>query len=139
MSDPTPPSRLSRAVAAARRHPLLGLALVVLLSWGGAQGLRTVLELQRADTLRTLAPPGTIRMLSSETCANCVFAHAWLTRHQIPFEMCTIETDAACRAEFERRQAIGTPTFVLGNGDVQLGFQVRNLIASLERQPVVQR
>ncbi len=118
-----------------RRHPLIAIALVAGLSWGGGQAARKVLENQRADTLRSLAAaPGTIRMLSSNTCTVCEFAHAWLTKHEIPFEMCTIETDAACRAEFEQRRAIGTPTFVLANGRTELGFQVRNLIAALQAE-----
>jgi len=120
-----------------RRHPLIALALVIGLGWGSAQAARKVLEVQRADTLRSLAAaPGTIRMLSSNTCSVCEFAHAWLTKHDIPFEMCTIETDAACRAEFDRRRAIGTPTFVLANGRTELGFQVRNLIAALQAEPL---
>lgn len=121
-----------------RRRPLIALAAVAALSWGSAQAAREVLEIHRADTLRALvAKPASLRMLSSNTCTNCEFAHAWLTEHRIPFEMCTIETDAACRAEFEQRRAIGTPTFVLGNGEVQqvqLGFQVKNLIAALQAE-----
>lgn len=120
-----------------RRHPLIAVAAVAALSWGGAQAARKVVEIQRADTLRALvAQPASLRMLSSNTCTNCEFAHAWLTEHRIPFEMCTIETDAACRTEFEQRRAIGTPTFVLGNGQVQLGFQVKNLIAAFQADPV---
>ncbi|MEY2655084.1 MAG: hypothetical protein RLZZ524_2112 [Pseudomonadota bacterium] len=120
-----------------RRHPLIAVAAVAALSWGAAQVAREVMEVRRADTLRALvATPTSLRMLSSNTCTNCEFAHAWLTEHRIPFEMCTIETDAACRTEFEQRRAIGTPTFVLGNGQVQLGFQVRNLIAAFEANPV---
>ncbi|MDP4299211.1 glutaredoxin family protein [Leptothrix discophora] len=129
--------KLSTVPTWLRRHPLIAVVLVAGLSWGSAQAARKVLEIQRADTLRSLAAaPGTIRMLSSNTCTVCEVAHAWLTKHEIPFEMCTIETDTACRAEFEQRRAIGTPTFVLSNGRTELGFQVKKLIASLQAEPL---
>lgn len=72
------------------------------------------------------ARAGDIRMLSSVTCPVCMRARRWLVAHAIPFDECYIERDAACRAEFERRGAGGTPLFVV-RGRTLVGFDPKAL------------
>lgn len=77
-----------------------------------------------------LARPGDIRMLSSATCSVCVAARAWFTHNRIAYSECTIESDAACRADFEAMRAAGTPVIVV-RGRPQLGFSPERLRQAL--------
>ena len=79
-----------------------------------------------------LAQPGDIRMISSVTCAVCLQARLWFDSHRIAYRECLIEHDAACRAEFDARQAPGTPLFLV-RGMPQLGFRPERLLAALRR------
>ena len=79
-----------------------------------------------------LARPGDIRMIGSVTCAVCVQARHWFDSHRIAYRECLIERDADCRAEFDARQAPGTPLFVV-RGMPQLGFRPERLLAALQR------
>lgn len=82
-----------------------------------------------------LARPGDIRMLSSETCAACASARAWLREHRVAFDECLIERDAQCRADFEGTRAPGTPVIVV-RGVPQAGFDLELLRRGLQRRPV---
>jgi glutaredoxin len=77
-----------------------------------------------------LASPGDIRMLSSDTCAVCISARAWFTRNHIAYGECSIERDAACRADFEALRAPGTPVIVV-RGRPQVGFSPERLRQAL--------
>ncbi len=77
-----------------------------------------------------LARPGDIRMLSSETCSVCASARAWFTQNRIAYSECTIERDAACRADFESMRAPGTPV-ILVRGRPQVGFSPERLRQAL--------
>ncbi len=77
-----------------------------------------------------LARPGDIHMLSSDTCAVCVAARAWFTVNRIAFSECSIERDAACRADFEATRAPGTPVVVV-RGRPQVGFSPERLRLAL--------
>ena len=77
-----------------------------------------------------LARPGDIHMLSSDTCAVCVAARAWFTVNHIAFSECSIERDAACRADFEATRAPGTPVVVV-RGRPQVGFSPERLRLAL--------
>lgn len=80
------------------------------------------------------AAPGNIRMLASDHCAVCVVARRWFLAHSVPFSECSIERDAACRAEFQALQAAGTPVLRV-RGVAQLGFSPQQLLRALQ-EPV---
>jgi glutaredoxin len=71
-------------------------------------------------------------MLSSDDCSICVVARRWFNTHGVVFSECSIERDAACRADFEARGAPGTPVLLV-RGVPQLGFSPERLRAALER------
>ena len=111
---------------------LLGLALLVAAVAGGQQWS---VAHQRADVgtaVAALARPGDIHMLSSDTCSICVVARRWFTTHGVAFTECSIERDAACRADFEARRAPGTPELLV-RGVPQLGFSPERLRSALQR------
>ncbi len=111
---------------------LLGLALLVAAVAGAQQWW---VAHQRADVgsaVAALARPGDIHMLSSDDCSICVVARRWFTAHGVAYTECSIERDAACRADFEARRAPGTPVLLV-RGVPQLGFNPERLRAALER------
>ncbi len=116
------------------RRSLLGLGVLLFAVstaqtwWAGRYDDRL------GDSVAALAAPGDIRMLSSETCAICQLARQWLVEHQVPFQECLIERDAACRAEHAATGAAGTPVFLV-RGRPQLGFSAEALKQALERPP----
>jgi len=110
---------------------LLGLALLVAVVAGGQQWW---VAQQRADVggaVAALARPGDIHMLSSDSCSICVVARRWFVTHGVAYSECSIERDAACRADFEARRAPGTPVMLV-RGVPQLGFSPERLRAALE-------
>jgi glutaredoxin len=107
---------------------LLVLALAVS---AGQQWWQGASERRGLERLASLAQPGDIRMLSSETCAYCDAARRTMTAHGIRFDECLIERDRDCRALYEATQARGTPTLIV-RGHAQLGFHVPRLVAALE-------
>jgi len=106
------------------------LAVLVALSWGGAQWLGGRAAQSQGEVLRELARPGDILMLSSTTCVFCKRASTWLVEQRVPHRECFIERDAACLAEYQARGARGTPTFVV-RGQVMLGFDPQRMGAIL--------
>ena len=107
---------------------LLGLALLAgagMQWWGAGQAQR------QGQRLAALARPGDIRMLSSQTCVYCGEARRWMSAHQVSFDECFIERDAPCQALYDATGAQGTPTLLV-RGQVQLGFNVTRLLATLE-------
>lgn len=116
---------------AASRRSLFGLALLVLAitalsSWWAGRS-----EQALGARVASLAAPGDIRMLSSETCAICTVARRWFTEHRVAYSECLIERDTACRAEFDALGARGTPVLVV-RGQPQLGFSPERLSAALQ-------
>lgn len=103
------------------RSTIIGVVLIVLVV--GAANSWWVRGNERAigEKVAALAQPGDIRMISSENCAICLEARHWMTAHRVAFAECQIERDAACRAEFERLNGVGTPILVV-RGVSMLGF-----------------
>lgn len=104
---------------------VLALALSAGIQWWSGHVERRV-----GVQVAALVRPGDIRMLTSENCSACGHARAWFTEHRIPFDECTIERDAACRAEFETSQSQGTP-LILVRGKAQVGFSAQLLLQAL--------
>lgn len=115
------------------RASLLGLVLLVLVISGASQWWGHRQEARLGEDLARLAGPGDLLMVSSDTCAVCAAARQWFTTHGVRFSECSIERDAACRAQFEALRAPGTPVFVLrGEGAAELGFNPARLRARLQ-------
>jgi len=111
---------------------LFGLVLLVLGISAASQWWSHRQEAGLGEELATLAGPGDLRMLSSDTCSICVLARQWLTQHRVRYTECSIERDAACKAEFEALRAPGTPVFVV-RGQPELGFKPERLRERLTR------
>lgn len=117
------------AAASARRFA--PLALAALAAWAGMQ----LLQQWRGDSLgremAAEAKAGDIMMISSETCPFCEQARAWFDEHDVAFDECFIERDAACAAAYRALQAPGTPTLVV-RGRRQVGFDAERVVKALK-------
>lgn len=107
---------------------LLALVTLGLQAWQGRQQAAIGERIARA------AAPGDLHMISSTTCGICTQARRWFTGHGVSFTECFVERDAACRAEFERLQAPGTPVIVV-RGQPQLGFSPPRIVERLAGAP----
>jgi glutaredoxin len=120
----------------ANRRPgpkaLLGLVLLVLVGSLGQQWWAARHEQRVGARVAALAAPGDIRVISSEDCAICAVARAWLRENKVAFSECLIERDAACRADHEAMRATGTPVLVV-RGQPMQGWSAERLLAALER------
>ena len=112
------------------RGSAVSVVLVGVLAWGVVRVVQTQVRDGQAETLRTVARPGDIRMLSSVSCIFCTKARQYLTEHRIPFEECLIERDPVCLADYKRLGASGTPTLLV-RGQRQLGFDPLRVTAAL--------
>jgi glutaredoxin len=108
-----------------------GLLVLVLVATAAMQWWQGASERSAYARLASLAQPGDIRMLSSETCTFCTAARWTLTTHRVRFDECFIERDADCKALYDATAARGTPTLLV-RGQVQLGFDVHKVIGALE-------
>lgn len=113
------------------RRSLFGLVLLILAISVASQWWGHRQEAQVGERLAALARPGDLKMIASDTCGICVVARAWLRDHGVAFEECSIERDAACRAEFEALRAAGTPVFVVSGQQASLGFSPSRLLAQV--------
>jgi glutaredoxin len=116
---------------ATSRRSMFGLVVLVLAVSAVSQWWAGRHERQLGEKVALLAQPGDIRMLASETCSICMAARAWFTMHKVPFSECTIERDAACRADFEASGSPGTPVLVV-RGRRLVGFSPDRLHDSLQ-------
>lgn len=112
------------------RAPLVVLgALVVAITvtstwWAGRQ------EAQVGQQVAALALPGDIHMLSSDDCGICTLARAWFRQHGVSYTECSIERDAACKADFEASRSPGTPVLLVRR-QAMVGFNPERLLAVL--------
>lgn len=116
---------------AVSRRSLLGLVLLVLALSAASQWWAGAHERRVGTRVASLAGPGDIRMLSSETCPVCVVARHWMSDHGVPFTECTIERDAQCRADYLARGAPGTPVLLVC-GRTLVGFSPQLMQKALE-------
>ncbi|MFM7505990.1 MAG: glutaredoxin family protein [Rubrivivax sp.] len=107
---------------------LIALVTLALQAWQGrGQG-------SLGERIAQAVAPGDLHMISSTTCGICTQARRWFTGHGVAFTECFVERDAACRAEFERLQAPGTPVIVV-RGQPQLGFSPPRIAERLAASP----
>ncbi|MCU0966750.1 MAG: hypothetical protein MUF08_17270 [Burkholderiaceae bacterium] len=55
-----------------------------------------------------------------------------MRQHEVAFDECFIETDAACAARFEALRAPGTPVLLV-RGQLQTGFDAQRVLGALSR------
>lgn len=118
------------AMATSRRS-IVALVALVLAVGAASQWWSSRVEARLGEQVAALAQDGDIRLLSSTTCAYCTVARHWLQQHQVRFDECFIEKDAACARQFEQARAAGTP-LVLVRGQPQLGFDPRRVRDALQ-------
>lgn len=112
------------------RRSLLGLVLLVLAVFAANRWWVARHSDALGRQLASLAQPGDIRMIASQTCAICVVARDWMTQNRVAFTECLVERDPVCRADFDAMGAPGTPVMVV-RGKPQLGFSPHRLLAAL--------
>ena len=111
--------------------PPRSLLVVVALAAAGSWAWRSHVAAEDGELLARRVKPGDIRMISSETCGWCTAARRWMRQEGIAFDECFIERDAACRADYQARGGLGTPTLVV-RGQTVLGFDRARIIAILK-------
>ncbi len=99
----------------------LSLLAVVLVVAAASEGWRTWSTDRVGTEVASLARPGDIEMIASDTCIFCLRARAWFNEHGVPFTECSIERDADCAARFAALGSPGTPVLLV-RGQRQLGF-----------------
>jgi glutaredoxin len=112
--------------AAVSRRSLLGLVLLVLMVSAASQWWMYRAEANIGRRIAALAKPGDLQMISSDTCAICKVARRWFSEHRVAFSECSIERDAACRAQFDALRSPATPV-ILVRGQPELGFDPQRL------------
>ncbi len=113
------------------RRSLLGLVLLILVISGASTWWGQRQEAALGREVASLARPGDLQMLSSDSCSICTLARGWFVQHGVAFTECSIERDADCRARFDQVRAPGTPV-ILVRGQPELGFNPQRLKARLE-------
>ena len=113
------------------KWPPLSLLVVVAVAWFASSAWRGHVQAQDGEQLVTVARPGDIRMISSETCPYCLAARRWMTQQGVPFSECFIERDAKCAADYQALGAVGTPT-VMVRGQRVIGFDRAQILSILK-------
>ena len=111
--------------------PPRSLLVVIALAAAGSWAWRSHVAAEDGELLARRVKPGDIRMISSETCGWCTAARRWMRQEGIAFDECFIERDAACRADYQARGGLGTPTLVV-RGQTVLGFDRARIIEILK-------
>ncbi|MBL8331407.1 MAG: hypothetical protein JNJ71_21405 [Rubrivivax sp.] len=112
------------------RKGLFGLVVLVLVLTAAAQWWASRGQQRLGDALAAAAAPGDIQMISSTTCGICTRARLFFKQHEVRFDECFIEQDAACAQRFEQLRAPGTPVIVV-RGQPQLGFDPQRILRGL--------
>jgi glutaredoxin len=99
----------------------LTLLVLVLAVSAASEGWRAWSTDRVGAQVASLARPGDIEMIASDTCIFCVRARTWFNEHGVPFTECSIERDAGCAARFEALRSPGTPVLLV-RGQPQVGF-----------------
>ena len=108
-----------------------GLLLLVLVVSAGSQWWARHSQQNLGQQVAAAAAAGDLRMLSSDSCAQCVVARNWLKEHGVPFTECSIERDAACQQRFEATRSPGTPVMLV-RGQPQVGFSPQRVLQGLQ-------
>jgi len=74
-------------------------------------------------------------MFTSQTCSSCKKAKNFLFQNKIQFEQKDINIDAQARAELQRRNINGVPTFQIGK-DFVTGFDPTKILKLVDHRVV---
>jgi hypothetical protein len=110
----------------------LSLLALVLVVAAASEGWRAWTADRIGDQVASLARPGDIEMIASDTCVYCARARSWFNAHAVPFKECSIERDAACAARFAALLSPGTPVLLV-RGRPQVGFSPQAVAEALRR------
>jgi len=119
----------------ASKREIWTLLVLVAAAYAAQWVWQTHHDARQGRALAAAAGPGDLQMLASDTCAPCALARQWLRRHEVAFSECSIERDAACREQFVRLGAAGTPAFVVKGRQLVLGLDEARLLAALQAAP----
>ena len=114
------------------RRSLLILVGVILALSAGTQLWDWRQQQLLGRQMASVARPGDIMMLASDTCEYCVMARAYMRMHAVPYSECSIERDTACAARYHGLKSPGTPVMVV-RGDAQVGFMPSKVLDRLSR------
>ncbi len=114
----------------ATARELAGLAALVLAVSGLSQWWVAHRQATLGAQVAALAQAGDIRMLASDTCSICAVARRWFAEHDVAFQECSIERDAACLSDFRATQSPGTPVLLV-RGQALVGFTPERVLAAL--------
>ena len=109
---------------------LIVIALAGLASWAW----RSHVSSQDGEVLAQQVKPGDIRMISSETCGWCTAARRWMQEEGVAFDVCFVERDAKCLADYQALGGQGTPTLVV-RGEIVRGFDRARIIELVSAAP----
>ncbi len=112
---------------------LLGLAALVAVFWGGAQGLNSWQATRSASAVREHSQRVDITLYTTSTCPYCAKAIAWLNQHGVRWQECNVETDSACQRAYAEQGAPGVPLVRAGDR-WHLGFHAPWLAEALAAQ-----
>jgi glutaredoxin len=88
---------------------LRSLALVLLAVWGVSQGVSWWQDQRSAEAVRLGSQRHALVVYSTDTCAYCARARAWLDTHGARWQECNVERDADCASTYEAQGAPGVP------------------------------
>ena len=114
---------------------LLGLAALVAVVWGGAEGLGRWQDARAAEAIRDRSQRVGITLYTTSSCPYCARAASWLNRHGVRWQECNVETDAACLRAYSEQGSPGVPLVRAGER-WHLGFQAPWLAEALAAQDV---
>lgn len=113
-----------------RLRSALTLIVIVLVVGGATEAWRAFSGDRVGQQIASLAQPGDILMIASDTCPFCAKTRAFFGEHGVAFSECSIERDEACAARFRAYMAPGTP-LLLVRGQPQVGFNPQRVAKAL--------
>lgn len=116
----------------ASRRSLWALVLLVVAASAGSHWWARLQQQGVGVQMAALAGPADIQMLSSDSCALCAAARAWLSEQQVPYRECSIERDTACQQLFAASGSPGTPVLLV-RGQAQIGFSPQRVLQRLQQ------
>lgn len=129
-SDLREPPGKPQDAAAHRNRGIKGLIVLMLVVWGVNQAWSAWKDHAVTKSLEGKAQADDILMLTTSTCPYCAAARRWMDKHEVSYRECDVETDAACRAQYESKGSPGVPLLKV-KGRWQLGFDPQWLVLAL--------
>ncbi len=110
-----------------------GLVALLVLVWGGSTAIQLWRQHGQGEAVRQARPEGRITLFTTQTCAFCAQAKAWLKDERVPYSECPVDSDAVCAERFRRMGEPGTPVVQVDDDQFRLGFDATWLAQALSR------